>query len=123
MAYVGETRSLALIAELESHGIGECVVCGELPARRTRSLLLSPVLRGVVSSWRLHVKERATFDASHNARRSGEFPADARRPTPRRSRRQDRSKVAECSQTCLPGRCSLYAAAGGRRCGVLISCS
>lgn len=36
MAYVGQTRSLALIAELENHGIGECVVCGELPARRSR---------------------------------------------------------------------------------------
>lgn len=33
-AYVGQTRSPALIAELERHGIGECVVCGELPARR-----------------------------------------------------------------------------------------
>ncbi len=36
MAYVGQTRSPALIAELERHGIGECVVCGELPARRRR---------------------------------------------------------------------------------------
>ncbi len=36
MTYVGQTRSLALIAELEKHGIGECVVCGELPARRSR---------------------------------------------------------------------------------------
>lgn len=35
-AYVGQTRSSALIAELERHGIGECVVCGELPARRPR---------------------------------------------------------------------------------------
>lgn len=33
-AYVGQTRSPALIAELERHGIGECVVCGELPVRR-----------------------------------------------------------------------------------------
>jgi len=36
MAYVGQTRSPALIAELERHGVGECVVCGELPARRRR---------------------------------------------------------------------------------------
>ena len=36
MAYVGQTRSLALIAELEKHGIGECVVCGELPALQGR---------------------------------------------------------------------------------------
>ena len=36
IAYVGQTRSAALIAELERHGIGECVVCGELPARRSR---------------------------------------------------------------------------------------
>lgn len=36
MAYVGQTRSPDLIAELERHGIGECVVCGELPARRSR---------------------------------------------------------------------------------------
>jgi hypothetical protein len=36
MAYVGQTRSTALIAELEQHGIGECVVTGELPARRPR---------------------------------------------------------------------------------------
>lgn len=33
-AYVGQTRSPDLIAELERYGIGECVVCGELPARR-----------------------------------------------------------------------------------------
>lgn len=33
-AYVGQTRSHALTAELEQHGIGECVVTGELPPRR-----------------------------------------------------------------------------------------
>jgi hypothetical protein len=33
-AYVGQTRSRALAAELEQHGIGECVVTGELPPRR-----------------------------------------------------------------------------------------
>lgn len=33
-AYVGQTRSGALIAELDQHRIGECVVTGELPPRR-----------------------------------------------------------------------------------------
>lgn len=33
-AYVRQTRSRALTAELEQHGIGECVVTGELLPRR-----------------------------------------------------------------------------------------
>ena len=34
-AYVGQTRSQALIRRLERHGIGECVQPGEFPPRRT----------------------------------------------------------------------------------------
>jgi len=34
--YVGQTRSRALIATLERHGVGEFVVRGELPVRRAR---------------------------------------------------------------------------------------
>jgi hypothetical protein len=34
IAYVGQTRSRALIARLDALGIGECVVRGELPPRR-----------------------------------------------------------------------------------------
>lgn len=34
IAYVGQTRSPALVRELAQRGIGECVVRGELPARR-----------------------------------------------------------------------------------------
>jgi hypothetical protein len=36
MAYVGQTRSRVLIAQLAHLGIGECVVRGELPARRSQ---------------------------------------------------------------------------------------
>ncbi len=36
MAYVGQTRCRALIEALAGHGIGEMVVRGELPARRSR---------------------------------------------------------------------------------------
>lgn len=36
IAYVGQTRSSALAAYLDRLGIGECVVRGELPARRPR---------------------------------------------------------------------------------------
>lgn len=35
IAYVGQTRSRALVAELGRLGIGECTVTGELPARRS----------------------------------------------------------------------------------------
>lgn len=38
IAYVGQTRSRALIATLVQHGIGEVVVRGELPARRPKFL-------------------------------------------------------------------------------------
>jgi len=38
IAYVGQTRSRALIEILNQHGIGEVVVRGELPARRPRFL-------------------------------------------------------------------------------------
>jgi hypothetical protein len=48
-AYVGQTRSPALIAELESHGIGECVVTGELPPRRPSSFFHDP---GAYRDWR-----------------------------------------------------------------------
>lgn len=34
-AYVGQTRKAALVSRLESDGIGECVVRGELPPRRS----------------------------------------------------------------------------------------
>jgi hypothetical protein len=34
-AYVGQTRSTELVIELASYGIGECVVRGEIPPRRT----------------------------------------------------------------------------------------
>jgi hypothetical protein len=34
-AYVGQTRSRALVAELAAAGIGECVTRGQLPPRRT----------------------------------------------------------------------------------------
>jgi len=34
IAYVGQTRSRDLIAQLAEHGIGECTVRGELPPRR-----------------------------------------------------------------------------------------
>lgn len=37
IAYVGQTRSRALVARLDQLGIGECVVRGELPPRRTRA--------------------------------------------------------------------------------------
>jgi hypothetical protein len=36
IAYCGQTRSPALIAELEALGIGECTQRGELPPRRSR---------------------------------------------------------------------------------------
>lgn len=36
VAYCGQTRSSALIAELEALGIGECTQRGELPPRRSR---------------------------------------------------------------------------------------
>jgi hypothetical protein len=48
-AYVGQTRSPSLIAELESHGIGECLVTGELPPRRARSFIHDS---GAYRSWR-----------------------------------------------------------------------
>lgn len=35
IAYVGQTRSRALVARLDQLGLGECVVRGELPPRRT----------------------------------------------------------------------------------------
>ena len=37
IAYVGQTRAPDLIAELEHHAIGECVVTGELPPRRAKA--------------------------------------------------------------------------------------
>lgn len=36
IAYVGQTRAAALIAELAAAGIGECVVTGEMDPRRAR---------------------------------------------------------------------------------------
>lgn len=43
--YVGQTRSPALIAKLERHGNGECVVRGELLARRPQfSYEKSPIM-------------------------------------------------------------------------------
>lgn len=44
VAHVGQTRAPALIAELESHGIGECVVTGELPARRSKFFYVESAL-------------------------------------------------------------------------------
>jgi hypothetical protein len=47
MAYVGQTRSRVLIAQLAHLGIGECVVRGELPARRPKfSTTAAPIVIG-----------------------------------------------------------------------------
>lgn len=47
-AYVGQTRSRALVAELAGHGIGECTNRGEFPPRRTPWFLDN----GAFSDWR-----------------------------------------------------------------------